>query len=71
MKKSRREREKEREDAKRREEEELTAKTYAEFLDEFEGDGASRKAGGPGFVKAGGSGLRAYESSKSWDVGPR
>ena len=54
MRKSKREKEKEREDAKKREEEALAAQTYAEFLDAFEGAGASRK--GSGFVKAGASG---------------
>ena len=38
--------------SKKREEEELAAKTYAEFVDAFEGDGAQRK--GRGFVRAGG-----------------
>ena len=51
MRKSRREKEKDAADAKRREEEENAARAYAEFVDAFEGDGAKKKAGA-GFVRS-------------------
>lgn len=52
MRKSRREKEKDAADAKKREEEEHAAKAYAEFLDAFEGEDADRKKSGSTFVKA-------------------
>ncbi|PPQ62946.1 hypothetical protein CVT24_006186 [Panaeolus cyanescens] len=51
VRKSRREKEQEAADAKRREEEASAAQAYAEFLDEFEGEGSGRK-GGSAFVQA-------------------
>lgn len=49
-------------EAKQREEEQLAAKTYAEFLDAFEGEGQRK---GAAFVKAGGSsaGPSAYNTA--------
>ncbi|KAF9070133.1 hypothetical protein BDP27DRAFT_1382923 [Rhodocollybia butyracea] len=49
--KSRREKEQEAAEAKKREEEINAAKAYAEFIDDFEGDGVGRKSGA-NFVKA-------------------
>lgn len=51
VRKSRREKEQEAADAKKREEEASAAQAYAEFLDEFEGEGSGRK-GGTAFVQA-------------------
>lgn len=51
VRKSRREKEKDAADAKRREEEENAARAYAEFVDAFEGDGAKKKAAA-GFVRS-------------------
>ena len=65
MRKSKREKEREREEAKRREEESLAAKTYAEFLDAFEGEGASRK--GSGFVRASGSARDADTAASEYN----
>jgi U2-associated protein SR140 len=63
MRKSKREKEKEAAEAKRREEEERAAQAYADFVDEFEGEGSSRrKAGGSGFVRAGGEAAPAYSA---------
>ncbi|KZS98449.1 hypothetical protein SISNIDRAFT_448686 [Sistotremastrum niveocremeum HHB9708] len=52
-KKSRREKEKEALEAKSKEEQDLMAKAYDEFLDTFEGEGTSSRSSksGPGFVK--------------------
>ncbi|KAK7053478.1 hypothetical protein VNI00_004104 [Paramarasmius palmivorus] len=55
QRKSRREREQELAEAKKREEEAHAAKAYAEFLDAFEGEGVGRKAAST-FVKAGAGG---------------
>ncbi|KZT26721.1 hypothetical protein NEOLEDRAFT_1155466 [Neolentinus lepideus HHB14362 ss-1] len=52
VRKSRREKEKEAAHAKKKEEEEQAARAYAEFLDAFEGDDASRRKTGSAFVKA-------------------
>lgn len=53
VRKSRREKEQEAADVKRREEEANAAQAYAEFLDEFEGgEGMRRRAAGASFVKA-------------------
>jgi len=52
VRKTRREKEKELAEAKKKEEEERAAQAYAEFLDEFEGEGSSR-AKSSQFVKAG------------------
>ncbi|KAH7913168.1 hypothetical protein BJ138DRAFT_1059623 [Hygrophoropsis aurantiaca] len=52
VRKSRREKEKEAADAKKREEEENAAQAYADFLDAFEGDDASRRKSGANFVRA-------------------
>jgi U2-associated protein SR140 len=54
--KSKRERETEAAEAKRREEEDLRAKAYEDFLETFEGEGASRAREGSGFVKQGSGG---------------
>jgi hypothetical protein len=56
MRKSRREKEKEAQEAKTREEESLTAKAYEDFLETFEGDGSNRPREGPGFVRQGSGG---------------
>ncbi|KAI0743529.1 hypothetical protein C8Q80DRAFT_844408 [Daedaleopsis nitida] len=53
IRKSKREKEKEAAEAKRRDEEEHAARAYAEFLDAFQGEGADRKRGAAAFVKAG------------------
>lgn len=52
MRKSRREKEQEAVEAKKREEEANAAKAYAEFIDAFEGEDAGRRKSGTGFVKA-------------------
>jgi len=52
VRKSRREKDQEAADAKKREEEANAAQAYAEFLDAFEGGEVTRKKGGSGFVKA-------------------
>lgn len=69
VRKSRREKEQEAAEAKKREEEEHAAKAYAEFLDTFQGDDASRRKRST-FVKAGSDGteynlLKAGEGSSS------
>jgi U2-associated protein SR140 len=53
--KSKREKEREAQEAKAKEEERLMAKAYNEFLETFEGSGASRSESGPGFVRSGDS----------------
>lgn len=60
MRKSRREKEQEAAEAKKREEEANAAKAYAEFLDAFEGEDAGRKKAGSSFVKAGTESTAAY-----------
>lgn len=52
MRKSRREREQEAAEAKKREEDANAAQAYAEFLDAFEGEEVSRRRPGSGFVRA-------------------
>ncbi|KIM45267.1 hypothetical protein M413DRAFT_66140 [Hebeloma cylindrosporum] len=52
VRKSRREKDQEAADAKKREEEVNAAQAYAEFLDAFEGGDVARKKGSSGFVKA-------------------
>jgi U2-associated protein SR140 len=52
VRKTRREKEKELAEAKQKEEEERAAQAYAEFLDEFEGEGSTRPKTSQ-FVKAG------------------
>ncbi|KAI0630343.1 hypothetical protein C8Q77DRAFT_1137614 [Trametes polyzona] len=59
VRKSKKEKEKEAAEAKRREEEAHTAKAYAEFLDTFQGEGADRKKTASAFVKAGQEGTYA------------
>lgn len=51
QRKSKKEKEKEAADLKKKEEEELAAKAYTDFIDAFEGEGASRKDSGR-FVRA-------------------
>lgn len=65
LRKSRREKEQEIAEAKKREEETNAAQAYAEFLDEFEsGSGAgSRRGGGAAFVKASSGGPSSGPSS--------
>lgn len=63
MRKSKREKEKEAAEAKRREEEQNAAKAYAEFLDAFEGEGVDRRKAGSGFVKAGQESTEVYNPS--------
>lgn len=60
MRKSRREKEQEAAEAKKREEEANAAQAYAEFLDAFEGEDAGRKKAGSSFVKAGTESAAAY-----------
>ncbi len=69
VRKSRRERELEAAEAKKREEEAHAAKAYVEYLDAFQGDDAARRKKSA-FVKAGSDGteyapLRAQEVSTS------
>ncbi|KAG5648619.1 hypothetical protein DXG03_003230 [Asterophora parasitica] len=52
VRKSKREKDQEAAEAKKREEEANAAKAYAEFIDAFEGEGVGRKKGGTSFVKA-------------------
>jgi U2-associated protein SR140 len=52
LRKTRREREQEAADAKKREEEASAAQAYAEFLNAFEGEDVSRRKTGSGFVRA-------------------
>jgi U2-associated protein SR140 len=51
--KSKREKEREAQEAKSREEKDLTAKAYEDFLETFDSEGASRSKDGPGFVRQG------------------
>ena len=53
MRKSKREKEKEAADAKRREEEEHAAQAYVEFVHAFQGEDVDRRKSGAAFVKAG------------------
>jgi U2-associated protein SR140 len=53
VRKSRKDKEKEAADAKKKEEEERAAQAYAEFLDDFEGADAKRKASTTTFVRSG------------------
>lgn len=69
MRKSRREKENEAAEAKKREEEAQAARAYAEFVDAFQGDDAARRKKSA-FVKAGSDGteyapLRSRETSTS------
>uniref|UniRef100_A0A0W0F0F2 Putative SR140 protein n=1 Tax=Moniliophthora roreri TaxID=221103 RepID=A0A0W0F0F2_MONRR len=64
QRKSRREREQELAEAKKREEEAHAAKAYAEFLDAFEGEGVGRKSAST-FVKAGAEGSGSMYSPAS------
>jgi len=52
LRKTRREKEQEAADAKKREEEASAAQAYAEFLNAFEGEGVNRRKTGSGFVGA-------------------
>lgn len=52
VRKSRREKEQEAADAKKKEEEAHAAQAYAEFLDAFEGEEIARRKTGSGFVRA-------------------
>ena len=52
VRKSRREKEQEAAEAKKREEEANAAQAYAEFLDAFEGEESAKRSKGSGFVKA-------------------
>ncbi|THH21332.1 hypothetical protein EW146_g180 [Bondarzewia mesenterica] len=63
VRKSRREKEKEAAEAKRKEEEENAAKAYAEFIDAFDGEGASKRQSGPGFVRSSKDAGGAYDAS--------
>jgi len=60
VRKSRREKEKDAAEARKREEEENAAKAYAEFLDEFEADDTGRRRAGADFVKASSDSNAAY-----------
>ena len=68
MRKSKREKEKEAAEAKRREEEANAAKAYAEFIDAFDTDGVNQKKGSSAFVR-GGQGS-AYSPSARAGAGP-
>ena len=63
MRKSRREKEKEAAEAKKKEEEESAAKAYADFLDAFEGEDASRKKAGSTFVRSSEDARTVYQPS--------
>jgi len=52
LRKSRKEKEQEAADAKKREEEADAAQAYAEFLNAFDGEDVNRRKTGPGFIKA-------------------
>lgn len=52
MRKSRKEKEQEAADAKKREEEAHAAQAYADFLNAFDGEDVNRKKAGSGFIKA-------------------
>ncbi|KAF5380455.1 hypothetical protein D9615_004596 [Tricholomella constricta] len=65
VRKSRREKDQEAAEAKKREEEVNAAKAYAEFIDAFEGDEVGRKKGGTSFVKASTDSKAAYAPDKS------
>lgn len=52
VRKSRREKEQEAAEVKKREEEANAAQAYAEFLDAFEGEEVSKRSRGSGFVRA-------------------
>lgn len=68
VRKSRREKEQEAAEVKKREEEANAAQAYAEFLDAFEGEEVSRKKTGSMFVKSSADGARvAYNPSKALD----
>ncbi|KAK2464264.1 hypothetical protein APHAL10511_003721 [Amanita phalloides] len=72
VRKSRREKDQEAAEAKRREEEANAAKAYAEFLDAFEGEDVARKKTGSMFVKSVADGARvAYNPAKALDRPPR
>lgn len=60
VRKSRREKELEAAEVKKREEEESAAKAYAEFLDAFEGEDAGKNKTGSNFVKASTESQTAY-----------
>lgn len=68
VRKSRREKEQEAAEVKKREEEANAAQAYAEFLDAFEGEEVTRKKTGSMFVKSAADGARiAYNPSKALD----
>jgi hypothetical protein len=60
VRKSRREKELEAAELKKREEEESAAKAYAEFLDAFESEDGGKKKTGSNFVKASADSKTAY-----------
>ncbi|KAF9469903.1 hypothetical protein BDZ94DRAFT_1206868 [Collybia nuda] len=60
VRKSRREKEQEAAEARKREEEANAAKAYAEFLDAFEGEDAGKKKHSSSFVKAGADSTTIY-----------
>ncbi|KAG8213728.1 Metallo-dependent phosphatase-like protein [Butyriboletus roseoflavus] len=63
VRKSRREKEKEAAEAKKKEEEENAAKAYADFLDAFEAEDASRKKPGSTFVRGSEDARTIYQPS--------
>ncbi|KAG6898179.1 hypothetical protein C0992_004166 [Termitomyces sp. T32_za158] len=67
VRKSRREKDQEAAEAKKREEEENAAKAYAEFIDAFEGQDATKKSAGPSFVKSSTESKAAYSQGSSLD----
>ncbi|THH31788.1 hypothetical protein EUX98_g2410 [Antrodiella citrinella] len=68
VRKSKREKEREAAEAKRREEEANAAKAYAEFVDAFDADGAGQKKSASTFVKSGHA--HTYAPSARGGVGP-
>ncbi|KAG6903083.1 hypothetical protein C0995_006270 [Termitomyces sp. Mi166 len=67
VRKSRREKDQEAAEAKKREEEANAAKAYAEFIDAFEGQDATKRSAGPSFVKSSTESKAAYSHGASLD----
>ncbi|KAG6885975.1 hypothetical protein C0993_006902 [Termitomyces sp. T159_Od127] len=67
VRKSRREKDQEAAEAKKREEEANAAKAYAEFIDAFEGQDATKKSAGPSFIKSSTESKAAYSQGSSLD----
>lgn len=63
VRKSKKEKEQELAELKKKEEEANAARAYAEFLDAFEGDGLAKKKTGSGFVRSAGEDQAVYKPS--------